>query len=155
MKRRDCFEAIKALEQMCYAGRAATSYYFKVCQDDPGVLGKVPFRHRDIRDCNEDLENTYIVRIFAEFESKLRDCWRREFKKPKEKEQRTPARVIVSRIADKCSMPTAVAKNVHTVRDYRNGLVHGGGGVPLTLAEARGHLLRYLGDLPQKWLKSG
>jgi len=148
MKRRDCFASIESLEKMCYAGKAATSYYFKVCQDNPGVLGRLSFRPRDIRDCHEDLESTYTVRVFAEFESQLRGCWRDYFNRQK----RTPTEVLVDRVADRCSMPVAVVNNVHVVREYRNTLIHGGSGVPLTLTDARKYLLKYLGDLPKDWL---
>lgn len=149
MKRRDCFAIIGSLEQMCYAGKGATSYYLKVCHDDPGVLGDVSFRPRDIRDCHEDLESTYAVRIFAEFESQLRDCWVNHFNKSKKK---TPAKILVDKVAGECSIPTSVVKNVHVVREYRNSLVHEGSGGALTLADVRKYLLKYLGDLPYVWL---
>jgi hypothetical protein len=136
---------------MCYAGEAATSYYYKLCQDDKSVLGKVSFRPRDIWECNKDLERTYTVRIFAEFERQLRDFWTNYIGRGTSPRMRD----LVDSVAGRYYLEGRVVNNVHSVREYRNGLVHGGGGVPLTLAEARGHLLRYLGDLPQKWLKSG
>ncbi len=148
MKRRDCFAIIESLEQMCHAGKAATAYYFKVCQNDPGVMGKVSFRHRDIRDCHSDLEDTYIVRIFAEFEGQLRDCWKNHFGRPTNPWMKD----LVDSVAGRCSTPVGVVKEVHKVRDYRNSLIHGGTAVPVMLADSRKYLLKYLGDLPHVWL---
>jgi hypothetical protein len=91
------------------------------------------------------------VRIFAEFERQLRDFWTNYIGRGTSPRMRD----LVDSVAGRYYLEGRVVNNVHSVREYRNGLVHGGGGVPLTLAEARGHLLRYLGDLPQKWLKSG
>ena len=147
MSRKDRFTIISSLEQMCYAGKAATSYYLKVCGENPNIIGKASFRIRDIRDCNQDLESTYIVRIFAQFEGQLRDCWENHFNRP----TRPLMQVLVGSLASRCHMQYGVLNNVHAVREYRNSLVHGGTATPLTLAESRGYLCKFLAELPGTW----
>jgi hypothetical protein len=144
---RDRFTIISSLEQMCYAGKAATAYYYITCEARPDVVRGSPFRIRDIRECNRDLEGTYLVRMFAEFERQLRDCWERHFNRS----TRPMMEVLVDRLASRCHMQYGVLSNVHSVREYRNSLVHGGAAAPLTLAESRSYLCRFLADLPRTW----
>lgn len=107
----------------------------------------VPFRARDIRDCHDDLEDTYLVRVFALFETALRRYWRQGLGR----NSRPSAKDLLNSIASNCSMTSTVLERTQSVREYRNKLVHEGDAPPVTLAEARGHLCTYLSNLPRYW----
>jgi len=77
MNTHDVMLKLKKLECHCIAAREATAHYLKECEANridflPG------FRVRDVRDCHDDLEVTYLVRLFAEFEVTLRGYWEKE-----------------------------------------------------------------------------
>ena len=147
MNRESCFQIIRSCEHMCCAGQVATCYYLDVCKKDPTIAEKQSFRIRDIRDCNEDLESTYIVRILAEFETILRDYW----KSYRPRNTKPMMKVLVDRIALHCYIQHDVLRKVHAVREYRNSLVHSGVATSVTLRETRSYLCRFIGNLPRTW----
>jgi len=148
MNTRDRMLEIKSCEQMCDAGRAATEYFLRVCDSDPSQMPKeMTFSVSDIRACHEDLERTYLVRLFALFEATIRDYWGRGCGK----KSHPLVGTLLDRIASRCYMRYDVLSNAHVVRNYRNLLVHGGVAKPVTLSEARGHLCTFLSYLPREW----
>lgn len=148
MKTQDRILQIKSCEQMCYAGKAATAYFYSICYTDPSQLQRESmFRLRDIRDCYEDLETTYLIRLFAVFEVTVRDYWRDGCGR----KSYPLVKTLLNRAASQCYMQYDVLSNAHSVRDYRNSLVHGGAAKAMTLSEARGYLCIFLSYLPFEW----
>jgi len=148
MKTQDRILQIKSCEQMCYAGKAATAHFHKICHSGPSQLSKeLTFRLHDIRECHEDLEKTYLVRLFAVFEVTVRDYWREGCGR----KSHPLVRTLLDRVASQSFMQYDVLSNAHAVRDYRNFLVHGGAAISLTLSEARGYLCTFLSYLPREW----
>ncbi|MCX7044654.1 MAG: hypothetical protein NTX50_04085 [Candidatus Sumerlaeota bacterium] len=141
------FERIIACEQMCNAGMVATAYYFSLCQTQPELLDKSLCRIKDFQDCHQDLETTYLIRIFAEFEATLRDYWENACSRQK----RPIMEMLMNRIISRCQVWPAVAEKAHMVREYRNSLMHGGAAAPVTLSEARSYLCQFLSHLPYTW----
>jgi hypothetical protein len=138
---------LKALESMYRAAKAAALYYLSACLKDPALLERAGCRARDVRDCINDLEDTYLVRVFAVFETALRDYWENcsRSKKP------TAAEHLLNRVASRRSAGGMIAQ-VHAVRKYRNWVVHGGARPSkISLAQGRGYLCRFLGYLPRSW----
>lgn len=140
-------EEIKSYENMFYAGRGATAYYHKVCLLDPNLLPRdTSVRVRDILDCHEDLEYTYLIRIFAVFERTIRQYYVENIR------NRHPhVKYVLDRVASNCYVPSDVLERVHKVREFRNFLVRGGETIALTFSEARSYLCRFLYNLPRDW----
>jgi len=147
MKIQDRYNAITSCEKMCHAGKAATSYYYSVFNETQQAIEKPLFSIGDILKCNSDLAATYIVRIYSEFEVTLRSYW----EKGMGKRTRPCAEVLYDRVASRVYVRSDVLDNVHTVREYRNSLVHGGPATPVTLGEARKYLCTYISNLPREW----
>lgn len=148
MKTRDIIKQIKSCESMCEAGKAATAHFLEVCSSDPTRIPPTGnFRMRDIRACHGDLERTYLVRMFAVFEVLLREFWQRVARK----RSHPPVNRLMDRIALRCHVPIENIARAHSVREFRNALVHGGSGESVTLGDARSYLCRFLSNLPREW----
>ena len=139
-------QRIKAVERESSGARFAMSRTLKQVQDDPSILeGDV--RPRDIRDADTRLEGTYMIRLFAEFETGLRLFW-------SHKNNTNPrTRDLLEGIVARCGIPRDDADNVHAVREFRNALVHEredeADEVPI--AEARHYLCQFFGFLWKDW----
>ena len=101
----------------------------------------------DVRRCLENLENTYLMRLFAVFEESLREVWAVGFSKttyPK-----------TQHLLDGCAARQHVRHddlyNAHQVRGYRNAIVHGGEAMPVTLSQTRAFLCTFFGWMPNRW----
>jgi len=109
-------------------------------------------RSRDIRKAVERLEGTYIIRLFAEFETGLRSYWL-STKKKKQKQTATHAKLLVDRIGGKHVKENDLISSVHVVRKYRNALIHEReiDAVPVPIPTARAHLCKFFAQLPHDW----
>jgi hypothetical protein len=139
---------IKAVEREHSAARLAADRLLATAEHDPTVLrGDVAVR--DIRHMAERLDGTYIVRLFAEFETGLRLFW------PTARGTDPPSRTrdLLDGVAATCRIPNDQREGAHAVRDYRNTLVHERDepSDPIPIAQARGHLCRFIGFLPPEW----
>ena len=148
MKTHEIIQQIRSCESMCEAGRVATAYFLEVCRSDPSYVRSMGnFRMRDIRACHNDLERTYLVRMFAVFEMTLREFWERAAGR----RSHPAVSRLMDRIALRCSMSIDHLERAHSVRDFRNTLVHGGRSESVTLGDARSYLCRFLSNLPREW----
>ncbi len=98
---------------------------------------------------SDNLDATYLIRMFAEFETGLRDCWKKRLKK------RSIARVsdLVISISSKQRIDSQERENVEKVRRYRNKLIHEEDSEAETVdvAAARKLLCTFFGRLPEDW----
>lgn len=147
MKLQECFNTIRACEQMYEAGKAATAYFYELCSNDPTLISGSLFRVNDIKNCSEDIEDTYLIKLFALFEVVLRD-FEIKFLKRKSK---SGIRQLIDKIASHQYVQDDVRKRVHIVRNYRNSVVHAGVSTPITLKDARSFLCQFLANLPRNW----
>ncbi len=86
-------------------------------KDNPAILTG-DLRIRDITTASNRLEGTYIIRLFAEFETGLRQFMKAfKYRLPKSTE------ALLNRVKDRVAFPRS-SDNAHAVRDYRNTLVH-------------------------------
>lgn len=145
----DWHERIKAVEREYWAVRTAIDHLAAVIAHDPTVLGEQS-KPRDLVSASESLDGTYIVRMFAEFETAIRSYWRTI--RPM---SRAHVEVLVDRVADRLAMPVNIRRGVHAVREYRNQLVHDRhqevDGASVSVKDARHWLASYLARLPQEW----
>lgn len=75
----------------------------------------VAWRLGDVRQAAEHLEGTYIIRLFAEFETGLRRFW--QAKRRADPPART--RDLMEGVAAMRRIPPAHCQDAHEVRDYR------------------------------------
>jgi hypothetical protein len=96
---------------------------------------------------SRNLEATYVIRLFAEFETGARQYWGVNW-------DTDPKTVdLLDGLAARCSIPDTQRDFAHLVRDYRNGLVHEREDKPelVPIALARGYLCHFLSFLPLRW----
>jgi len=137
---------IKAIEHEYVVMRQAADRFRKAALDDPTVL-QGNLRHGQIIVASKNLEGTYIIRLFAEFESGARQYWGTKWDShPKTVD-------LLVGLAARCGIPDTPQDNVHLVRDYRNALVHEREDMQdvVPIAVARGHLCRFFSFLPPPW----
>jgi hypothetical protein len=144
---RDWQGRIKAVEQQHAAVQLAAIRLLEEGRRDPTIL-KGDVKHRHIVEANRDLEGTYIIRLFAEFETGLRQFWETE------RDSHPRTRDLLDGIAAMRVIPDGLKDKAHAVREYRNSLVHEREDEelePLPIARARGYLCHFFSFLPLEW----
>src|SRR5271157_5295877 len=109
-RRFEWHERIKAVEREYWSARRAVDRLSADVARDPSTLGEGP-SPRDLRSADENLEGTYLVRMFAEFETGVRSFWRAI--KPRARAQ---AEVLLDRVGDRCKIPADVIRLAHSTR---------------------------------------
>jgi hypothetical protein len=148
MPRRDDWQVrIKAVERRFLAIRLGTDRLQNDVRRDPTILqGRVG--PRDLTSASEDLEGTYLARMFAEFETGLRQYWETTSDThPKTKD-------LLDGLAARCKIGTDQRDNAHLVREYRNSLMHereDEEATPIPIATARSYLCTFFSFLPREW----
>jgi hypothetical protein len=137
---------IKAVEREYVAMRQAADEFRQAALDDPTILhGNL--RHGEIVVASKNLEGTYIIRLFAEFETGTRQYWGASWN--------TDPRTVdlLNGLAARCGIPETQRDNAHSVRDYRNGLVHEREEEldAMPIAVARSYLCHFFSFLPRQW----
>lgn len=116
---------------------------------DPGLLTAGGLTTVDLRTYQRMLHDTYFIRLFAEFETGLRDYWKNGLRR------RSEARMmdLINSIHSRHRILDAYVINVHAARRWRNRLVHeeDAEGEPVTLTDARRSFGRFFGFLPDDW----
>lgn len=118
-------------------------------RSDPSVLSDEQLRNEDFRHYQDNLESTYLIRLYAEFEAGLREAWGSAFGQVTSPRMRD----LIDSVAARRLISEPWRDAVHDVRAYRNALVHEGGIdiPPIGLSEALGHLCRFFSALPLDW----
>ena len=137
---------IKSVEREYISIRQAANWFSQAATNDPSILLD-NVKHAEIIEASDNLESTYFLRLFAEFESGSRNFW----KSIRGSEPKTAD--LLNGLAAKCKISEADRVDAHLVRDYRNCLVHEREGNPegLGISLARGCLCRFCSFLPSEW----
>jgi hypothetical protein len=146
----DRFVRIKAVEREYSASRLASDRLLAAIEQDPTVLGHSrDIRVRDVRDASERLEGTYLIRLFAEFESAIRAFWSRA----RNSDAPTRTRDLLDGVAATCRIQNERIANAHSVRLYRNSLVHERGepAEPISISQSRRYLCEFFSYLSRYW----
>ncbi len=144
--RREWDKAIKAIEREYASMRWPPIGCWKTRTRDPTVLGReIDLRH--IVGASVRLEGTYVIRLFAEFETGLRLFWATI------RDTEPPTQHLLDGIAARRAITPERLANAHAVRVYRNSLVHERDEevAPISMAEAQGSLCRFFAFLPLTW----
>ncbi len=137
---------IKSVEREYMAMRQAANHFRQKVREDPNILLD-DLRNRDIEVASGKLEGTYVIRLFAEFETGARQCWNERWESyPKTAD-------LLEGLAARFTIPDAHREHCHSVREYRNNLVHEREGdvEALTMSEARAYLCVFFSFLPHRW----
>ncbi len=143
----DRIRRIKQVDREYAAVRLGTDRLLGQVGHDPTILEE-SIRVRDLKNASRNLEGTYLVRLFAEFETGLRLFW--ESVRP----ARNPrGRELIDGVGARRQIPADDINAVHCVRNYRNHLVHERDDpvTPVPIAKARHHLCKYFSRLPHEW----
>jgi hypothetical protein len=146
-RRSDWHERIKAVEREFACVRIAVSRLSEAASHDPRVLGETA-KPRDILSAEGNLSGTYLIRMFAEFETAIRSFW-----KMIRPNARPTTEVLVNSVGARRGIPADLIRSAHQVRRSRNQLVHlrDEAAEVLGVRDARGHLARFLARLPEMW----
>jgi hypothetical protein len=108
---------------------------------------------RDYESARRQLEPTYLVRLWAEFETALRSYRRYQVRNPDDNIKAIHLINWAQGIEEGRKIDAGMRDLVHEVREYRNSLVHERDNMPPAVAieEARRRLSTYLSKLPDKW----
>lgn len=139
-------EKIKSIERDCSSNRLALDRLLREAARDPTILpGRL--KVQDIAMASGRLEGTYVIRLFAEFETGLRLYWSTI------RDTEPPTQHLLDGIAARWVIPPDQLAGAHAVREYRNSLVHERGkNQPETpIAKARRPLCRFFSFLPPTW----
>jgi hypothetical protein len=137
---------IKAIEREHASTRLAIDRLLEDARRDPTILTG-DLKLRDLIIASERLEGTYIIRLFAEYETGLRLFWKTI------RDTEPPTQDLLNGIAARRGIPPARIANAHAAREYRNALLHERDEevAPISIGEARSHLCRFFAFLPETW----
>jgi hypothetical protein len=142
-------ERIRAIEREFRIASAAADGLGERLRADLSVLDREQLKYVDYQNFRNNLEPTYLMRLFAEFEAGLRQAWELAFLRTT-----TPSvRDLIDSLAAQCSIPQGWCSRAHEVRKYRNALVHEGGddAQAIGMREACGDLCQFFSRLPHNW----
>lgn len=130
-------------------GRAEARWDVEAGTVTAGFRGEVTID--EVKRASDNLERTFVMRLFSEFEGVLLDYWEHGLGR----ETDPKAVDLINGIAASCPLPIGHAHrdDVHHVRRYRNGLVHPRADPvdPLTVDQCLNRLGKYLAYFPQSW----
>jgi hypothetical protein len=152
MKRADAFARVRAVLDEFAASRFSLGRTIAATSADSTVLSSIDqtLRPSDLRDCLENLEITYALRLFAEFETVLRDYW--SVIRPSPRPRRTRVEILTDRVAARQQIPATVLSAAHAVREYRNNIVHDRLRTPrLTIHDCKSRIAFFISYLPVRW----
>ena len=150
-------DRVKGAERECYVVAAAVDHYGKAVQAGNAKLPSMPTKTspRDLVMAAEKVESTYMIRMWAEFETALRSYRRHITGDPDDRISTSNLIDWTAGVRQGRAISEDVRDDVHEVREYRNYLVHERDdldppdGVAIDVARRRLNTL--LGCLPDKW----
>ena len=137
---------IKAVEREHMSMRQAADRFRQAAHDDPNILLE-DLSDREIVMASRNLEGTFVIRLFAEFETGARQYWNSTW-------DTYPRAVdLLNGLAARCMIPDTQRDNCHLVREYRNNLVpeHEEDAEVLSISVARAYLCYFFSFLPHQW----
>ncbi len=147
----DWHDRIKAVEREYRALRSAVGRMRRAIID--GAEGPVNTTVGDLLTANENLEGTYLIRLWAEFETAVRSYYAWLIH---DADNRIGTHDLINTVAGVRrgrAVSEDVRRAVHAVRNYRNTLVHARDDPTQAVAitDARHNLNAFLCKLPETW----
>jgi hypothetical protein len=147
----DWHDRIKAVEREYHAVRSSVGHMRRAIAE--GVGGLAGAKVGDLITAEENLEGTYLIRLWAEFETAVRSYYGWLIHDPSTRIGSHDLINAVAGIRRGRAISEDVHRAVHGVRDYRNTLVHARDdpAQPISITNARHNLNTYLCKLPETW----
>lgn len=152
IKRQRRIQQIAAVAKEYLAAKSAAGLLREELQADPNYGAKYGWQSRDGEQFHANLNATYLIRLYAEFEAGLRDYWVNCLNRP----TNPPMNQLIQLVADQ-RISLDRLDDADAVRIYRNFLVHDETNEPpagmqiFTVLEARSHLCYFFGRLNSDW----
>jgi len=142
-------ERLRAVEREHEVAIVASKALIDHLERNSRLLAAEGLQQADLNMFRGRLEATYVIRLFAEFETGLRDYWKNGLNR----DAWIAVRDMIDSLASRHRISDAVRQTVHAVRKYRNALVHEEDAESsiVSLGSARGFLCRFLGFLAPDW----
>lgn len=152
-RRFDWHEHVKEVENEYKAARVAVDRLSAAVVADPSVLGKNDPARANLRAASDNLEGTYLVRLFAAFETALRSYDRARHNEPNRKEE---AAVLIDSIGGRRGqgISAIIRADAQVVRRIRNRWAHedDASTEEMSIKQASARLHNFLAWLPEEWV---
>jgi hypothetical protein len=138
---------LKSIEREYTATRLAIDRLKQHTVENPNILVE-NLKFGDVKGASDRLENTFIVRIFSEFESALKHFLRAQgVGIPRSVKGK------INNVKELMKIPQDDAKLAHRVRINRNNIVHDSNNKvePVTMRESTKFLCTFLGRCQRAW----
>jgi len=125
MTRAEAFNRLRRVRDEFDAGRFALEHILGQWNSDPSVAiaaQSTGVTAAELRRCARSLELTFVLRLFAEFETILRDFWRNGIGRTTDPEMRQ----LIESVGRRRNVPPTDLRGAHEIREYRNAIVHDG-----------------------------
>ena len=148
MRRLDCHGRLKQVENSYQTALQTVTVLIGFVEKQPQLRHDHQLDLSAMRTLVVELHDIYFARLFASFESSLRDYWRTAIKDTKPMTAQ-----LLSAIAARRGVEQDTLNDVHEIREFRNYLIHEEHEVKrrFTLEEASRILNKYLARLPLEW----
>ena len=151
---RELMDRVQGAEREYYAVAHAVDHHRSAVRAGHIALPRAT-SPRDLDAAADQLESTYMIRIWAEFETALRSFRRHMTGDPDDRIRTENLIDWTAGLGQGRAISADVRDDVHEVREYRNFLVHerDDQGPPAAVAidVARRRLNIYLQKLPERW----
>jgi hypothetical protein len=151
-RRFEWHEHIKDVEGEYKGARVAVDHFKAQLIAMPDIMARDDEARVYLRAADKNLEGTYLVRLFAAFEAALRSYDRARHNAPTRTEVAT---VLIDSIGGRRGQGilASIREGAHAVRRVRNYWAHESDASqePMTIADARARLQKYLSWLPEQW----
>jgi hypothetical protein len=149
MKRQLRLERLNAIGREHQIAQLAAQHFQELLRRNPALLYGEQLRPADAKRFHHRLGDTYLLRLFAEFEEGLRDWWRNGLGR----RGQIRTHQLVDNVAARRLIPKDDLDNVHAVRNYRNSLIHEEDEEidPVEFFRAKSSLCKYFSRLPETW----
>lgn len=148
MIRANCHDAINDVKRSYGTAIQTVRAVVQIVREQSAYLVRFGLALHEIQTVAAGLHDLYFVRMFACFESALRDYWRTAVRDTK-----PPTEALVSSIGARRTVPEDVLLEVQEIREFRNFLIHEERALQrqYTIDMACRSLNMYLARLPLRW----
>ncbi len=129
------------------ASRHALARLQSAAAANPTALGTT-VSHVAVRQAISNLEGVYFLRLFAVFESVVRDLWGTKKRNPSKSPP--PMKALLESLASTCKVTFDALAEAQEVREDRNEVAHHARGPIRTIGDSRSRLAKFLGQLPDR-----
>ena len=148
MRKRDKkIESLRAIIREYEIALAACDALDSLLRSQSNFLTRRQFQMQDYRRYRKQLAETYVIRLFIQFEDMFREYWATI------KNNVPPVSHLLESLANRRRCSNDVYRAVDDLREYRNGLIHGASIFvrKFDISEAAQAASRFMSQLPPDW----